>query len=39
MTLKTVEVHLGRSYGKLGITGRGKLAAALGLDEGDAHAA
>ena len=39
VTLKTVEVHLGRSYGKLGITGRGKLAAALGLDESDAHAA
>ncbi|MDA0174602.1 LuxR C-terminal-related transcriptional regulator, partial [Solirubrobacter taibaiensis] len=39
VTLKTVEVHLGRSYGKLGINGRGKLAAALGLDEGDAHAA
>ena len=29
VTLKTVEVHLGRSYGKLGITGRGKLAAAF----------
>ena len=39
VTLKTVEVHLGRSYGKLGISGRGKLAAALGLDERDAHLA
>ena len=39
VTLKTVEVHLGRSYGKLGISGRGQLAAALGLDERDAHVA
>ncbi len=37
VTLKTVEVHLGRSYGKLGIRGRGQLAAALGLDERDAQ--
>ncbi|MBE2318896.1 AAA family ATPase [Solirubrobacter sp. CPCC 204708] len=38
VTLKTVEVHLGRSYTKLGIGGRGQLASALGL-EGDARAA
>jgi len=31
VTLKTVEVHLGRSYTKLGIAGRGELAGALGL--------
>ncbi len=29
VTLKTVEVHLGRAYGKLGIQGRSQLAAAL----------
>jgi DNA-binding CsgD family transcriptional regulator len=29
VTLKTVEVHLGRVYGKLGIQGRSQLAAAL----------
>ncbi len=29
VTLKTVEVHLGRSYGKLGIKGRAQLAGAL----------
>jgi DNA-binding CsgD family transcriptional regulator len=29
VTLKTVEGHLARTYGKLGITGRGKLAEAL----------
>ncbi|MEQ8834065.1 MAG: AAA family ATPase [Miltoncostaeaceae bacterium] len=29
VTRKTVEVHLGRSYGKLGIRSRGELAAAL----------
>jgi DNA-binding CsgD family transcriptional regulator len=34
VTLKTVEVHLGRSYGKLGIGGRGELAAALGREPG-----
>ncbi len=34
VTLKTVEVHLGRSYGKLGIGGRGELAVALGLKDG-----
>ena len=34
VTLKTVEVHLGRSYGKLGIAGRGELVAALGLEDG-----
>lgn len=39
VTLKTVEVHLGRSYGKLAIRGRGQLAAALGLEDGDARAA
>jgi DNA-binding CsgD family transcriptional regulator len=33
VTLKTVEVHLGRVYGKLGITGRSELAAALGARE------
>ena len=30
VTLKTVEVHLGRAYGKLGIQGRSQLHAALG---------
>ena len=39
VTLKTVEVHLGRSYGKLGIGGRGQLSAALGLEEGGVQAA
>ena len=34
VTLKTVEVHLGRSYGKLGIGGRGELVVALGLEDG-----
>jgi len=34
VTLKTVEVHLGRSYGKLSIGGRGELVAALGLEPG-----
>ncbi len=29
VTLKTVEVHLGRAYGKLGIQGRSQLEAAL----------
>ena len=29
MTPKTVEVHLGRVYGKLGIKGRSQLASAL----------
>ncbi|MDA0183102.1 LuxR C-terminal-related transcriptional regulator [Solirubrobacter phytolaccae] len=38
VTLKTVEVHLGRSYSKLGISSRRDLASALGL-EGDAAAA
>jgi DNA-binding CsgD family transcriptional regulator len=38
VTLKTVEVHLGRSYSKLGISSRRDLAGALGLD-GDAAAA
>ena len=32
VTLKTVEVHLGRSYGKLGIASRRELASALGLE-------
>jgi DNA-binding CsgD family transcriptional regulator len=31
VTLKTVEVHLGRSYAKLGIHGRSQLPQALGL--------
>jgi DNA-binding CsgD family transcriptional regulator len=30
VTLKTVEGHLARAYDKLGISGRGELAAALG---------
>lgn len=30
VTLKTVEVHLGRTYGKLGIRGRSQLGQALG---------
>lgn len=38
VTLKTVEVHLGRSYSKLGISSRRDLAGALGL-EGEAAAA
>jgi DNA-binding CsgD family transcriptional regulator len=29
VTLKTVEVHLGRAYGKLGIQGRSQLKTAL----------
>ena len=29
MSLKTVEVHLGRAYTKLGIKGRSQLEAAL----------
>lgn len=33
MTLKTVEVHLGRAYGKLDIRGRSQLAGALGMAE------
>jgi DNA-binding CsgD family transcriptional regulator len=33
VTLKTVEVHLGRAYGKLDIRGRSQLADALGLTE------
>lgn len=38
VTLKTVEVHLGRSYSKLGISSRRDLAGALGLED-DADAA
>jgi DNA-binding CsgD family transcriptional regulator len=34
VTLKTVEVHLGRAYGKLGIQGRSQLARALRPDGG-----
>jgi DNA-binding CsgD family transcriptional regulator len=34
VTLKTVEVHLGRSYGKLGIGSRRDLAGALGVVKG-----
>ena len=30
VTVKTVEVHLGRAYGKLDIKSRAQLAAALG---------
>jgi DNA-binding CsgD family transcriptional regulator len=30
VTRKTVETHLGRAYRKLGISGRGELANALG---------
>ena len=37
VTLKTVEVHLGRSYGKLGIGSRRELASALGLEAGAAR--
>ena len=33
VTLKTVEVHLGRAYSKLDIKGRSQLAAALAGDE------
>jgi hypothetical protein len=38
VTLKTVEVHLGRSYNKLGISSRRELAGSLGLTD-DAQAA
>jgi DNA-binding NarL/FixJ family response regulator len=38
VTLKTVEVHLGKSYNKLGISSRRDLSQALGLDD-DAQAA
>ena len=33
MTIKTVEVHLGKAYGKLNIKSRAQLAAALGGHE------
>ena len=33
VTLKTVEVHLGRTYGKLGIKSRGELPRALGSED------
>ena len=33
VTLKTVEVHLGRAYSKLDIRGRSQLAQALGIEE------
>lgn len=33
VTRKTVEVHLGKAYGKLGIRTRGELPAALGTDD------
>ncbi|MFP5364158.1 MAG: helix-turn-helix transcriptional regulator [Thermoleophilia bacterium] len=36
VTLKTVEVHLGRAYAKLDIRGRSQLPAALGLEVGSA---
>ncbi|MDP1850489.1 MAG: AAA family ATPase [Solirubrobacteraceae bacterium] len=39
VTLKTVEVHLGRAYGKLDIRSRSQLADALGLAEARASAA
>jgi DNA-binding CsgD family transcriptional regulator len=38
VTLKTVEVHLGRAYGKLDIRGRSQLAQALGVEEAAAPA-
>lgn len=38
VTLKTVEVHLGRAYGKLDIRGRSQLAGALGPAEAPASA-
>jgi len=38
VTLKTVEVHLGRAYGKLDIRSRSQLADALGLTEARASA-
>ncbi|MGI8712837.1 MAG: helix-turn-helix transcriptional regulator [Solirubrobacteraceae bacterium] len=35
VTRKTIEMHLGNAYRKLGVTGREQLAAALAADEGD----
>ena len=38
VTVKTVEMHLGHTYRKLGISSRGELLAAIAVDPGTADA-